>query len=435
MLTNLNEANKMNCKSISQSQQSLLVSLRSSPCRSLLLSQSANCLLQWRSVSTLQLNLHETTFTEFGLDSDPLASVEQWMNNQRHEPDTWLLREILAYKCRAKETTAKTSTNAPHLPIPQALLECLLQTLIMMRRENERLVEKSKEQLTNARLDKVQDERFESLHEQLIIKNELIADLKADVALWQEKYLGSIETNQRLIEQTNSTQIECSSRMSIVQKANEDLQALVQQTEKESQSLQTENRRLSGELFKVQAEVEAFKKSVQSTETLRKERLCCQQKVHVVSERLFQCKEKLNEFEAEARHREALSELQTQQVQHLQGNVNQLRSAYDQLTQDSESCRLRAEEAEKRVADLEREADQNASQQQSRRSAELQLQRETLNSLLSINSAYEAELFELRAKLALFEYELKQTSPARPNRGSSGDKPTTVICAVDTESP
>lgn len=386
-----------------------------------------------------QLNIHEKAFLELGSDNDPFASVEQWMGtNQRHESDTWLLREILAYKCRAKESVLKSSNNTSttssnsvvSLTIPQALLECLLQTLIMLRRENERLVEKSKEQLASTRLEKASEERFEALKEQLMIKDEMIGDLKADVSLWQEKYLSSTETNQKLIEQTNSQQIECNNRMLIVQKANEDLQALVQQTEKENQSLQNENRYLNGELFKVQAEVEALKKSEQSMETLRKERLCCQQKVHVVSERLYQCKQKLEECQAELRNKEALSELQAQQVQHLQANVNQLRCTHDQLSAEVDRSRSRADEMEKQLTEFERQRQQTDEHGKSHRMAELQLQRETLHSLLSINSAYEAELLELRAQLALYEYELKNASPT-----TFGLDPTSLLLSKSKVNP
>ena len=379
-----------------------------------------------------------------GDQPDKLSTLERWMSLQANETDAWILREILNYKCQSKahastdiSSTVRDSnhtmtTNNNRSP---GLIECMLQMYIVLKRENERLVEKSKEQLANARKEKSQEEQFNVIKEQLIIKDELIQDLKEDARLWKDKYLALVDSNQKLIEKTSIEQIESNDRLSSLDKANQNLQSALDKSEQENQLLQNENRRLNGELFKANAEVDTLKKNIHSADSLKKERLCCQQKVHLLAERLDHCKEKLDVCQAALKEKQVLVDLQSSQIKELNRTVVQLKSGYELAGQELERSRSSVEEWEKRSKEHERLYQDSLDKQRQNRSSEQELQRQTLHNMLSINAAYEAELLQLRAELSKRKYEQsfgaeENSSLATDNRFKSGKMDATTSTSV-----
>lgn len=317
------------------------------------------------------------------------------------------MREILSFKCRFNDSKSiNTNGGNLNLVIPQNLLECLLQTLVVLKRENDRLIEKSQLEFECNQNEIVQlQQKLQSNDLSKEIKTQELLDLKKDAADWKIYGNKAMEANRKLIEEVATIKLAHRTREEELRKQNEQQQLDLNRMREENEQIQAENQKLNCELFKLKVEIDTLKKNAECNETLKEQRVCCQQKVHLISEKYEQCHKKLDEMQIKLQNKEILCELQNDQIVRLENDCEQIKANRDELDQRLTCFQQQLDDAKKRIEEQANQLRLYSDNHKCQQTTEIRLLRMSVDNFIKINSAYEQQLMELKCKLNLLTNE------------------------------
>lgn len=284
----------------------------------------------------------------------------------------------------------------------------LINKIQYLRNENKSLVDKNKEQLSTKRTEKSDEDQLNSMRIKLSIQDDTITDLKREAKLWKSKCESLTEAHRKLIDRQNAEQIEFVDANKSLRKRNDELEVDLEKCSDEKKELEAENKRLNNKLFHSTAELEQMKKSTDSCELLRKDRLRSQQKCHVISEKLEACKVKLEQSTNLLKEKSCLVDQQRNEIKDLNATIGELRkvSSFNQLEIEKNKNRIEHLESKlKEKEDLVNEYKSLYHEIKSIRENEIKHEQQTIKALVMINSRYESELAQIKGDLERIRYD------------------------------
>jgi len=296
--------------------------------------------------------------------------------------------------------------------------EKLVNQVSFYRNEKEKLVKKSKEQLSIKRDEKSKEDQLNSMKAQLALQDDTINDLMREAKLWKSKFGELSEKHHKTISRIDEEQIKLEAKNKSLQKKNDELEVDLVKCSEEKRELEAENKQLHNKLFHSTAELEQMKKSTDSCELLRKDRLRSQQKSHVIAEKLEECKAKLEQSTNLLKEKSCLVDQQKKEIKDLNGTINDLKKANSFNQIEIEKNKNLNEHLQSKLKEKEELVNEYKSlyhEIKSSRENEIKHEQQTIKSLVTINSKYETELSTMRADLEKLRYDQMMNAKMRPD--------------------